>query len=213
MDKFSVIIPTLWKVQDITLELLHTLINSEHVGEVILIDNSTNPPELYPHDKLIHIKEYKNTYYCPAINKGVKLSKFDKLCICNDDIVVGDINHHVINLINLEDFGMVGLFGFNELYKYDNRVKTILAQVTERDYGFACLYYIHKNNWIDIPDDLKIFGGDDYQFYRMGKPKLVLINPQVKGTVSATVHNTTNTQVIKEDLKNSKKYNSERETK
>ena len=81
---YSVIIPTMWKCDRLWITL-EELSKHELVGEIILIDNSANS-KILTIPKLIHILEGKNTYVNPAWNKGVELSKYDKLLILNDDI-------------------------------------------------------------------------------------------------------------------------------
>ena len=84
MEKFSVIIPTIWK-SEYTMELLKRLSEHPAVAEIILIDNATKGDVIM--DKVIHIKEVENTYVNPAWNKGVELAKYDYVTICNDDIL------------------------------------------------------------------------------------------------------------------------------
>jgi hypothetical protein len=81
----SVIIPTLWKPEGF-IERLEEISKNSNVGEIILIDNSTLDIDTSHIPKLNHIKENQNTYVIPAWNKGVKLAKYDKLLIANDDV-------------------------------------------------------------------------------------------------------------------------------
>src|SRR5574343_47874 len=103
----SVIIPTLMRISRIYQTLIE-LSKCSHVGEIILIDNTTNtiPIKL---DKLTHICEGINTYVNPAWNKGVKLAKYDKLCILNDDVwfdwdKLGEISEFIS-----EEIGIIGM--------------------------------------------------------------------------------------------------------
>jgi hypothetical protein len=71
-DKISIIVPTIWRVKNF-ISILKDIADNECVGEIILIDNSENPPDLNI-KKLIHIKENKNTFVYPAWNKGYSMS-------------------------------------------------------------------------------------------------------------------------------------------
>lgn len=160
MEKFSVIIPTIWKSQ-FTTPLLQRLSKSESVGEIILIDNA--PDWDIKMNKLIHIKESQNTYVNPAWNKGVELAKYNNITIANDDILFNvDEYFHYMEQIPLKEFGFVGSHSDNykgekfltiELEKYDNQ-----TNVT----GWGCLFSFDKRNWKPIPNQLKIWYGDNW---------------------------------------------------
>ena len=98
-NMISVIMPTMWQGNR-AIETLKALSKYQSVGEIILIDNSETPPDLKI-DKLVHIKEYKNTYVNPAWNKGYRLAKFDKLLFVNDDVQT--------------NWGFINAFGLNTL--------------------------------------------------------------------------------------------------
>jgi hypothetical protein len=160
MEKFSVIIPTIWKSQ-FTTPLLQRLSKCESVGEIILIDNA--PDWDIEMNKLIHIKESENTYVNPAWNKGVELAKWNNITIANDDILFDvDEYFHYMEQIPLKEFGFVGSHSDNykdgefdtiHLEKYDNRTNVG---------GWGCLFSFHKTNWKPIPNQLKIWYGDNF---------------------------------------------------
>ena len=105
MDKYSVIIPTLWK-SDRTKKLLSDLNECEYVDEIIIIDNTGTEerdilPTIYP--KLRMVSKGKNIYVNPAWNLGVELAKNDLIALVNDDInfdtnVFGVIDENILPL-------------------------------------------------------------------------------------------------------------------
>ena len=200
MDKISVIIPTMWKSEGF-IHRLAKLSNIETIGEIILIDNTPNT-NILPIPKVIHIIEGENTFVNPAWNKGVNLAKWDKLCIMNDDVEVHD--ELFINILPhiTEDKGMIGLHEFHgngvwedepgvdktrsELLR-GNRfpLKVIPIHVNRRP-GFGCLWFIHKKSYVPIPHQLKVWYGDDYIYYRTGKPNWAMMNVDIVGKPSQT---------------------------
>jgi hypothetical protein len=111
----SVIIPTMWKC-DRLYETLHELNEHPLVGEILLFDNTTNTNKIIHLDKVIHILEGKNTYVTAPWNKGVSLSKYDKLFILNDDTWMDwSILNKLYNFIT-PDIGVIGLSG--DAYDY-----------------------------------------------------------------------------------------------
>lgn len=154
---FSVIIPTMWKSH-----WIHTSISQleEHpeVGEIILIDNSTEIKEVN-NAKICHIREGKNTYVNPAWNKGVRLSKWENICIANDDLA---FNPDILSFVKPHiKKGIIGMAAENyDRFRPDYNPG--IEQMSLREWGWGCLLFIHKTNWIDIPTDLLIACGDDY---------------------------------------------------
>ena len=79
MDKFSVIIPTIWKGETLN-DLLINLYNCELIGEVILINNDNKNSKPIPlHDKLIYVEPQKNLFVNPSWNLGVRMSKSNNI--------------------------------------------------------------------------------------------------------------------------------------
>lgn len=156
------------------------------VQEFILIDNTNDGYEINETiPKLRHIKEKKNTFVNPAWNKGVSLAKTDKLMIVNDDIIT-DFNGLIDLVYNeiSENRGIIGLGtgcwnGTNKNFK--------LSQIDRLSTGFGCLFFIHKNSYLTIPDDLKLWYGDNWLFEKTNKKPYQITNWPVTGVLSATV--------------------------
>lgn len=156
----SVIIPTLWKPKGF-IDRLIQISNNELVGEIILIDNAPQDIDISYIPKLNHIKEPQNTFVLPAWNKGVSLSKYDKLLIVNDDV---ETDWSIIDLVYphiTEDKGIIGAGG----KCWDNPEGEF--RIETYDYitaCYACLFFIHKNSYIPVPPEFKIHYGDNWLF-------------------------------------------------
>lgn len=159
MEKFSIIIPTIWK-SEYTMELLERYSKSDYVGEIILIDNAPTKDIII--EKVIHIKEDTNTYVNPAWNKGVKLSTYDNITISNDDILfnVDEYFNYITQLNPFVDYGYIG--SHSENYKLTETTDPRIEPYTnENELGWGCLFSFHKSKWKDIPNELKIWYGDN----------------------------------------------------
>jgi len=165
MEKFSVIIPTIW-ASEYTTPLLEELSNCEMVGEIILIDNTDYilyPKQGWDFDKVQLVKEMKNTYVNPAWNKGVSIAKYDYVTICNDDILFNpnEYFYYMSQALNLLDAGFIGSHSQNytedkievAIERYDNKTNTG---------GWGCLFTFNKLIWKPIPERLKIWYGDNW---------------------------------------------------
>jgi GT2 family glycosyltransferase len=166
MNKFSVIIPTIWK-SEYTTPLLEELSNSDFVDEIILIDNTDYvlyPKQGWDFDKVQLVKENKNTYVNPAWNKGVSMAKNNYVTICNDDIIFNpnEYFHYMQQMLNILDIGFIGSHS-------ENYTDTIFEECKIEPYsnqnnfgGWGCIFSFNKNIWKDIPNELKIWYGDNF---------------------------------------------------
>jgi hypothetical protein len=186
MGKYSVIIPTLWKSNRIG-KLLFDLIKCEFVDEIILIDNAGKFFENFEAlDKVRLVQVGENIYVNPAWNLGVKLAKNNSIALVNDDI---NFNPNVFGVITndiLLEYGIIGQSEYN--YKGNNTDEPILEKWNGkiRDWGWGCLIMFDKQNWIDIPDDIKIWYGDDYIFKCNLSTKSTMKNFNIETEMSTT---------------------------
>jgi len=180
----SVIIPTMWKCKNFkTGKTLNELSQHEFIGEIILIDNAEKTEFNIEIPKLIHIKEGKNTYVNAAWNKGVRLAKYDKLLILNDDV---ETEWGVIDLVYdfiTENVGVIGA-GVS-CWQYNGGIPQI-EKTSFRTNCYGCLMFIHKKSYIQIPEQLKIHYGDDWLFTKSGKPNYEIVNWKMGGESEQT---------------------------
>lgn len=166
MKKYSIVIPTLWK-SNRTKKLIKDLNDCQYVDEIIIIDNTGTEerdilPTIYP--KLRMVSKGENIYVNPAWNWGIELAKNDLIALVNDDI---NFNPYILGQLTKEVFSEFGIIGQCEQnYKGNNTDEPIIEKWTGsvRDWGWGCLIMFDKKDWIDIPDDIKIWYGDDYIF-------------------------------------------------
>jgi glycosyltransferase involved in cell wall biosynthesis len=186
----SFIIPSLMRIPRL-LDTLRELSDCEEVGEIILIDNST-ASELIELPKLIHIRESENTFINPAWNKGAKLARYDKLCFLNDDIWFDWKYLSLISSHIREDVGLIGMSTNNYIDPPDEFriVPAFHSEKTTRGIrpvGYACCFFIHKYNWDEIPNEMKLWCGDDWLFYRSKFTNYIIDGMKCYGDLSATL--------------------------
>jgi len=168
----SVIMPTMWKPEGV-LATIKQIVEQPSCGELIIIDNSETDTSMFDvfhteFPKVVYINEGKNTYVNPAWNKGAQLAKFDKLCFVNDDV---ETDWDILNKMDYE--GIIsedrGMIGPNESCWKGLNASPGVYPVTNRDNCYGCLFFIHKNSYVPIPDDLLVHYGDDWLFTKSGK--------------------------------------------
>lgn len=151
--KFSVIIPTLLKSFRIY-KLLEDLEKCALVDEIIIIDNTGTFK--HTHEKVRIFTKGVNIFVNPAWNWGVSLATNENLCICNDDInFPTEIFEEVENLRDEEVIGMA-----TDNYYISGEIT--ITPILERPWGWGCLFFMKRKDWINIPEGLKIACGDDF---------------------------------------------------
>jgi len=161
MGKFSIVIPTLWK-SNRTKKLLSDLNECEYVDEIIVINNQLTDVLDGKVEKVRHVSFGKNIYVNPAWNWGIHNAKNECIALLNDDI---NFNPNIFELITedvLNQFGIIGMGEGN--YKSLNIEGDPILEVWQpgvNDWGWGCFIMLNKKDWIDIPDDIKIWYGDN----------------------------------------------------
>ena len=182
---YSVIIPTMWKC-DRFQQTLRELSEHELVGEIILIDNTPNDLKIEL-PKLNHILEGKNTYVTAPWNKGAKMAKYDKLLILNDDIFM-DLN--ILDILHPYITEQIGLIGLDEIEYNTEPIKEFgLEPIERRNGGWGCAIFVHKENYSPIPEEMKLWGQDDWLFVKARnrrKQNYKLVGCRINGELSVT---------------------------
>lgn len=170
MNKFSVVIPTMWRYTPF-LNFLQDLTKFDVVNDIIVINNNiadtpNNP--ILQHEKVRLINHPKNIYVNPAWNQGVHLSLNDKICILNDDMIFDlKMFYHVDAVLN-EHSGALGicpgLAEFNQRPITSGAIQIVPWKSTDHTFGFGSLMFVHKAWWIDIPSDFVLYYGDNWIF-------------------------------------------------
>lgn len=199
---YSVVIPTLWKSPRIH-KLLSDLIECDSVGEIILIDNNKKFFETYEDlDKVKLIQPEENLYVNPSWNLGIKLAQNNCVALLNDDI---NFNSGIFEAINDDILKQVGIIGMGQgNYELKDTQNEPYLQPWEsgmNDGGWGCFILLHKTHWIDIPDQIKIWYGDNFIKDVNPAPKAVLRNFPVESEMSTTSDETVWDDVKKQDLK------------
>ncbi len=186
---FSVIIPTMWRSRELSISL-ELLDNTSNVGEILLINNDVNRTPLWffsrNWNKVKVFNSKENLYVNPAFNLGVKHSRYDKICLLQDDIVFDtNIFNLLDNFVN-EDVGCIGCDIKTSLLRSFDDLKPIpISEIRIEPcplpiyLGYALMMVFHKKNFIPIDESLKIHLGEEWISYthqRLNKLPLIFRN-------------------------------------
>lgn len=202
MGKFSIVIPTLWK-SNRTKKLLSDLNECEYVDEIILIDNTLTEITDNVVGKIRTVSFGENIYVNPAWNWGIHNAKNAFVALINDDINFNPNIFEVINNDILHQFGIIGMGEGN--YKSLNIEGDPILEVWKpgvNDWGWGCFIMLNRKYWIDIPNNIKIWYGDNIIKDVNPSPKAVLRNFRVETEMSTTSDETQWDARKKEDYEN-----------
>jgi len=196
MNKFSIIIPTMWFSSKLEC-LIEELIKSELVEEIIIIDNNTlsNNKTKIVSEKLKVLSQKENIFVNPAWNLGVEISKNENIIISNDDLCITNINKVLLEILNT-NFDFIGL-DYQNINNNDGVIITKTSGGMTK--GFGCFMFIKKNKYIKIPENIKIWFGDTILYNNIeNKGKLSCDNFTIE--LSKTIKSMSNSlETIKQD--------------
>lgn len=117
----------------------------------------------------------ENLFVNPSWDLGVKEAKNDIIALLNDDIIIPDnFCSTVVNKMT-PDMGIVGMnVNFvHEQFDY-NKTPTIntnlvLKKIRYRCPAFGIAIFFFKSSYSEIPNDMKIYYGDDWIFLNAQK--------------------------------------------
>jgi hypothetical protein len=161
------------------------------INEIILIDNNHNlvNQKKIKDKKVKIISKKENLFVNPSWNIGCELSNNDNIIFINDDVFISDINK-LIKVIDNSNFDLVGL-DLKNSNKHEEIVITEIDKKTKRPYGFGCCFFIKKEKFKTIPNEIKIWYGDDIQYYSILNKAMVSI-PKIQFEMSKTVNSIEN---------------------
>jgi hypothetical protein len=158
----SIIIPTLAPSTELN-KLVQKYVKYDYVEEIIIICNGFNWELNIQNVSSVSLP--KNIYVNPAWNLGVELSRSKYTVLLNDDFVyIQDLHRVVISALKSDKIGAVGLSFGSKDSLHSSRVER------RRNYGWGTCIGFKTDDFVTIPNYLKIYNGDDFIFYKMKLP-------------------------------------------
>lgn len=155
MNKYSVIIPTLWMSNK--LEAMMP-IYYDLADEIIIIDN--NPKKRFIHDKRIrYLTKNHNIFVNPAWNWGAREARNDRLIIANDDVIIPRLAE-LIEVFDGSNYDIIGS-DFRGCH-FDKQIT--INPIFQMLWGWGCFMIMRKSAYYQIPEEFKIWFGDNILF-------------------------------------------------
>ena len=177
----SIIIPTMQKDLDVLNKLLLELDTDKSVGEILVIDNSGKGFNTCLKKVKVFVQN-ENLFVNPAWNLGIKLSSKDipYFGILNDDIIFPKNLFSSVDKFLSQSDSSVGLAGIDcatntpksdfDAYPEDTDISFVKSDKMAGFWGSA--YFGKKENYFEIPNEIKVFYGDHFLFRKNQQAKL-----------------------------------------
>jgi hypothetical protein len=202
LDRFSIIIPTMWK-SDRTLKLLEDLNSCDLVDEILIIDNCFYKRPTFNFSKVKIFEQSENIYVNPAWNLGIKKANNNLICVCNDDINFDVDSTFDFILKNKDILGCIGVHPKSYSKNSDDFI--IESGYHTGGGGWGCLMFCKKENWVEIPNNLKIGYGDDWLAIT-NKPHFSLLHKtKIETEMSTTSSRKEFNSIVSSDIRTWKK--------
>ena len=174
----SVIIPTMW-FSHRTVPMLEELCNNEHVSEILIVDNNKSiRPPLPESDKIRMFEQDQNIYCNPAWNLGVSNCKYPICVLLNDDVTFD--TKFLKNMSDgLKDYDVIGVHpnSYRGIKKEDEGK---LDNGGRPPHGWGCVLCFKTDKYVEIPDEFKIWVGDDWIVEAIGNTGSIKMNVQTE---------------------------------
>ncbi|MHA6508225.1 glycosyltransferase [Tessaracoccus sp. Y1736] len=185
--RFSVIIPTLQRSQDLA-RLVEVCAHHDLVHEIVLINNAQEPLNVPASPKVRVLNQMRNIYVNPAWNLGVRESTAEWVAILNDDIrFEPDVFTYVAGVLRKGWFGIIGPDKTCFVDDGDRPISHRLATPDTITFGFGAFMCMRRADYVPIPEEMIIWGGDDWLFAHQRKLNAVLVHTpfRTQGSVTA----------------------------
>lgn len=183
MSDFSVIIPTLQRAKELH-ELVEMCAAHPRVLEVLVINNAPEPLA-WESPKARVLQQAENIYVNPAWNLGAREARGKYLAILNDDIdMQAGVLDYAAKVLRRGVFGILGPDPSCFTGSPDGRISHRPAPTQRRFFGTAM--FLRRGTYSPIPEDMLIWGGDDWLINSSPMPPAVLIGARFKTDMSAT---------------------------
>lgn len=183
--QFSVVIPTLQRSDD-----LHTVVDlcASHplVVEVLVINNALDALE-FASDKVRVLDQEKNIFVNPAWNLGAREAQGEYLAIINDDVIFDPAAFDVV--ARKLSRGRVGIIGPDKTamrLEPQGSPTTRIAGFASLHFAFGTAMFLRRSDYVPIPEEMLIWGGDDWLFASQRWPNRVLLNVRFRTEDGAT---------------------------
>lgn len=155
-------------VSDYLKKMVEIYHQSEHIGEILIIDNNPSKKfDLFSSDKVKIITKGYNIFVNPAWNFGVANCSCENIILANDDILIdlNDLNKLMVKINEyIVDDIVIGPHELSFKTSFNPNVEIVLdSTIRSFTYGWGTFMVMTKKSYVDIPENVIIWYGDNIQ--------------------------------------------------
>lgn len=182
--KFSVVIPTLQQS-----DILHSVVElcAAHplVAEVLVINNAS-APVVFASQKIRVLDQGVNIFVNPAWNLGARESRGEFLAIVNDDVLFApNVFDVAARALRGGLFGVVGP-DRSAFHGAPGKGRVTIARPSGTIFGFGVFMCLRRSDYRPVPEEMKIWGGDDWLILTSPRPPGALLGVPFETEMSTT---------------------------
>lgn len=150
----------------------------------ILIVNNVDEPLRFAEPKVRVLDQGENIGVNPAWNLGVRETTAEYLAILNDDILFDpEVFDYARRLLD-RGWGLVGPDSSCLNTEHRGPVSHRIASGVGEPFGTMMM--LRRENYVPIPEDLRIWGGDDWLWLLQRRPSAALVGTSLWTEMSTT---------------------------
>lgn len=155
------------------------------VAEVLVINNAPDPLA-FSSGKVRVLHQQRNIFVNPAWNLGAREASGEYLAFVNDDVRFDDeVFDECAAVLRRGWFAMVG--PDHPCFEPVQWAKPISHRpAPDFNLVFGTFMCLRREDFRPIPDDLRIWGGDDWLFWSQRRPNAVLVRTRFRTEMSTT---------------------------
>ena len=165
MNKFSYVVPTMGRYEPFW-QFLEDLCHFDVIDEILVIDNDKTKTLRNNHPKVKWLGDGNNMGVNPAWNLGIAKARNECICVANDDIVFALQTFYRVQDALSDEKPLIGMSAGDPIWKQppitDGTIQVTPWITGESTHGFGCLWFIKKSWFVPIPENLKIYYGDNW---------------------------------------------------
>jgi len=181
--KFSAVIPTLQRSPGIA-ALVDQLAAHPLVHEILVVNNAPEPLQ-WESAKVRVLQQDHNIYVNPAWNLGASEARGEFLAIINDDVRFSNaVLDHAANVLGRGRYSMLGPSQSCLRPRRRERVRHRFGSLGTTPFG--TLMMLRRSDYLPVPDDLLIWGGDHWLMLNQRRPIAKLVGVHLRTVMSST---------------------------
>jgi hypothetical protein len=203
---FTIVIPTFWSDVSKFDLLIERLTSHNLISEVLVINNAPYKcSHRYTANSKVKELIFQDVYLFQSWNIGVYQSKNEFVCLMTDII---DFNIEVLDFIQKElkneNVHVIGTS--KECLSIESDFNYKISKIEMRNKFWSTLIFTKKSKWNWIPEDFKIYFGDDYIIKQFSGFIWKIDGLKVR-TINSLFDGMSINEIIDSDTNNSYKYN------